>query len=73
MGVQYAGNTIEGSVLRGLFFIWVAVKELKLSWGNPIIYYIYIYAHYGNLIQVPQQQPSHPGSRAPSLGLMVQA
>ena len=42
---------------------WVAVKELKLSYhiGETLLFTIY--THYGNLISVPQQQPSLGASR----------
>ena len=41
---------------------WVAVKELNLSnyIGEATLFFfaIYIYIHYGNLIEMPEQRPS---------------
>ena len=37
---------------------WLAVKDLQLKFllaGSPMFA---VYAHYGNLIEVPEQQPS---------------
>ena len=40
------------SDLPGCRFYWVAVKELKLSYniGETLLFAIYIYTHYANLI-----------------------
>ena len=37
---------------------WVAVKELKLSCQNPQTLLFHTFPCYGNLFQVPEQQPS---------------
>ena len=45
-------------------FIWVAVKEFRLSFyiGETLLFTTY--TQDGNLISVPEQQPSHCGCRA---------
>ena len=39
-------------------FDWVAVKDLNLSYYVEEALLFTIYTHYGNLIQVPEQQPN---------------
>ena len=48
---------------------WVAAKELKLSYHNPETISFTIYQQYGNLYEVPQQQPRQVAPKFWELGL----